>query len=245
MTKRVNKTSQRQVARIIGFTLLLMAVVSGAAFGGIHPILFHVPTENLIQELSHSINLLYVEIALWTVVVITDLVVSWALHLYLRPDQPRLSLWTASLRLVYTAILAFSITYLVNIAGLVRSHSDIDALQIANLEADFMTVWAFGLIIFGLHLVSLGWLVWKSQNLPKWIALLLWFGGISYSVVHALMVMGPTYSDLTATLESTLMLPMALAELSLALWMIFRGGKKEVRNDSDASSPSQTVPSAS
>lgn len=223
MTTFIHNLSRRQLALIIGITLLIMVVTSGAAFGGIHPSLFVVSSDTILSQLTDSINMLYLEIFLWAMVVITDNIVTWTLHLYLREVNPTWSRITAGLRLVYTAILAYSITHLIQIASLVNSASA-KASAIISLEQQFMTVWAFGLILFGLHLLALAYLSWLSSDIPKIIAILLFIGGLSYSLVHTLMIMGPQFADVTATLESVLTIPMALAELSLALWMIIRGG---------------------
>ncbi|NCG29669.1 MAG: DUF4386 family protein [Bacteroidetes bacterium] len=54
---------------------------------------------------------------------------------------------------------------------------------------------------------------------------LLLFAGICYSGLSAAKAMMPSYADQVAAAEMILSLPMALAEILLAIWLIVKGGK--------------------
>src|SRR5690606_21747813 len=48
----------------------------------------------------------------------------------------------------------------------------------------FHIIWSIGLIIFGLHLMIVGYLTFKSDNVPKLISILLLIASISYIIIH-------------------------------------------------------------
>lgn len=224
--------SMRKISLLIGVTLIIMAIASGIAYGYLHPAIFHADTHPLIPErLQTTLTFLRFELLLWLVVIVTDVIVAWALHLYMRQFHENLSLLAAWLRLIYTATLAMSIGYLLQISVSLesvatQSNANLDALlpSIAAGERAFSLVWGFGLIIFGLHLLVLAYVVLKATPIHKAIGYLLLLAGASYVVIHTLTLLGPDMTALASQLEGFLALPMALGELSLALWFIFKKG---------------------
>ncbi len=91
---------------------------------------------------------------------------------------------------------------------------------------NFQDVWSVGLIVFGGHLMILGILVLKADEAPKWIAILLLLASVGYFVIHSLELVDPAVKNITDAINIIMPIPMAVGELSFALWLIFRGGKK-------------------
>ncbi|WP_171031300.1 DUF4386 domain-containing protein [Ruoffia tabacinasalis] len=112
-TTQKRELSMRQISLFIGVTLIIMAIASGIAYGYLHPTIFQADSQSFSPErLQPTLTLLRFEILLWLVVIVTDIIVAWALHLYMRQFHENLSLLAAWLRLLYTATLAMSIGYL-------------------------------------------------------------------------------------------------------------------------------------
>lgn len=66
------------------------------------------------------------------------------------------------------------------------SSFQIDQLQaymMLFLEA-FESIWSIGLIIFGGHLIIVGYLIFKSDNIPKVFSILLLLASVSYIFIH-------------------------------------------------------------
>ncbi|WP_371688597.1 DUF4386 domain-containing protein [Micromonospora sp. KC207] len=41
-------------------------------------------------------------------------------------------------------------------------------------------MWSLGLILFGVHLLMIGWLAWRSDAVPTWVAVLVAIAGAGY-----------------------------------------------------------------
>ena len=101
------------------------------------------------------------------------------------------------------------------------------ALQVASQLQQFDTIYSVGLIIFGLHLVGLGYLSVRSGFVPRLLGWLLYFGGASYTLLHAAHQISALNPEIISMVEAGLSVPMALSEILLAIWLIYRGLKKE------------------
>jgi hypothetical protein len=82
-----------------------------------------------------------------------------------------------------------------------------------------------GLIIFGGHLMIVGYLAFKSDIIPKVVSILLLMASISYIIIHLCYTFLPQYDGITTMLESILSVPMSLDELGFGIWLLFKGGK--------------------
>jgi hypothetical protein len=97
--------------------------------------------------------------------------------------------------------------------------------EILDGFASFDRIWAQGLIIFGVHLLGLGWLLLRQGKAPKVMGWLLYVGGIGYVLIAGMDVFFPAQSELAANIEMFMSIPMTLAELSLAFWLLIKGGR--------------------
>ena len=80
---------------------------------------------------------------------------------------------------------------------------------------------AIAAIFFGLWLFPLGYLVYKSNFLPKWIGLLLMIGSPGYVISFFQVYLFP---DLALSLWSNpILLITHISELSLMIWLLVKG----------------------
>ena len=68
----------------------------------------------------------------------------------------------------------------------------------------------------------------KSDLTPKFFGIFLGFGGLCYILVHNLKSFFPYLGEATLTIESILVAPMALSELSFALWLIVKFSRLKI-----------------
>jgi len=99
-----------------------------------------------------------------------------------------------------------------------------DTGALVSVEA-FQQTWSVGLVIFGIHLVLLGYLAFRSGFVPKIWGILLVIAGLCYLFSHGLPLLWPGYSTIKTTVEGILMLPMIVGELGFAIWLVAKGGK--------------------
>ena len=219
--------TNRKSALIAGVALVLMAVAAAFSFGYIHNSLV-IPTDPnaTINNILSLVSLFKAEVFGWIIILICYVVVSFALYYFFKNENRKLSFYTAAVRLVYSAILGVAIFYLIRILNL-QGTENTDNRILSHLES-FTSFWSFGLIIFGIHLILLGFLTIQSKLMHKFWGFLLIFAGISYSVIHLSNHLFPELESQIKTAEMILSAPMALGEIGFAFWLIIRGGKPKI-----------------
>ena len=85
----------------------------------------------------------------------------------------------------------------------------------------------YWLTLFGFHIYLLGSLMKRSRDIPKTIWMITYFAGISYVILHLLKLWNQQ-SEWVTIVEMVLALPMALGELGLAVWLLFKGGRSKL-----------------
>ncbi|MBE0663486.1 MAG: DUF4386 domain-containing protein [Bacteroidales bacterium] len=217
--EKMNKN--RIFAKITGYSLLLMAVLAGFAFGFVLPKVFNSGQLDLVQSnLASNLQLYKLMIFAILIVLLLDLLVSWTLYMFFKDDNRKIALLSGILRIVYTVIFGTAAFYLTKNLNPIETSNEI----IINNFQLFQSIWSAGLIIFGTHLIFIGILMKLHPRIPKILWYLALIAGISYVVVHFLKLT-VTQSDIVSNLEMILALPMAIGELGLAVWLIIKGGK--------------------
>lgn len=136
----------------------------------------------------------------YLLVLALDSIIGLALYVVLKPANKNLALLTAVLRLLYACILASGLFALV--------------FQIIDVYG-YATIKLFGYIFFALHIFVLGYSVFKSGYIPKSLGILLIFASFTYIVFFVDL-------HLPEILEVIIMLTMAIAELSLSIWLMVK-----------------------
>jgi hypothetical protein len=159
------------------------------------------------------------------IVIVCDIVVAWALYVFLKPVNQSLSLLTAWFRLVYSVIFGVAVINYFNILQFLNGSDYLTAIEPAQLHAQVMFSikafndgWAVGFVFFGLHLVLLGYLGFKSGYVPKTLGILLVIAGIGYLVYNLGKFLLLDYDLMIVTAAGW-------GELIFAFWLLFRGGK--------------------
>ncbi|HZD72531.1 MAG TPA: DUF4386 domain-containing protein [Actinomycetota bacterium] len=163
----------------------------------------------------------------WLAIVIADVAISVTFYLLLRPVSHALSLLAAALRLVYSAVLAAVVLHLFDAfrlltgaqgaAGLGEQQRQATAL--AALDT-FSAGFLLALVLFGVHLLTLGYLLYRSRYLPRVLGALLVAAGVGY-VVDSLA--GLLVADHGGLVRVVLLTPAVAGELGLTAWLLLRG----------------------
>jgi hypothetical protein len=222
--------SQRQIALISGFSLLGLAIVIIIAQGiTMGSILVDGNPGLSIENILSQPNRFRLMIFLHLVAVILDLVVAWALFIFLKPAKDDLSLLAAWARIAYTIFFGFAIVTLYGVFQLLGDGAYLNAFTSTEIEAKvalqlagFKDIWNVGYLFFGLHLALLGIVSYRSGFLPKFLGILLVVGGVSYLLDYSSMILFPNLG-----LETSLVF--GWGELIFMFWLLFRGGKQKPR----------------
>jgi len=219
-----NSLHLRKQALTFGWSLVLMAMLAGLGYGYFRGLLYF-PTEaqaSLDAHLTHT-SVLWAEIATWFFIFLLDLLVAWSLFRFL---SHRSLFWARTIfytRLIYSFILLFAIGQLFRIG---MSLSSLSADELLAFRLAFDQIWISGLVLFGFHLMSLGFLCWKLADLPNFWAILLFLAGLSYTLINGLKVLGLNEEAWLVSLEAVLAVPMTVGELGFGIWALWWAYKK-------------------
>ena len=113
--------SQRQSAIVAGIALLIMAIIAPiASFALIDNLIVESDISQTLENIRASSSAFQLGIVLFWLVVVLDIVVAWALYFFFYPDNQSLSLLASWFRLVYSAVLAAAIIFLVQVSQLTQ-----------------------------------------------------------------------------------------------------------------------------
>ena len=143
-----------------------------------------------------------------------DVVVAWGLYIVLMPANKNLSALAAWLRVIYGGIFIFAISKLYVALQVLAA----DGVQAMSFLKAFQSIWDNGLILFGFHLLVLGYLAFKSGYIPKWLGGLLVLAGLGYIVDGFGRMLSPAYSFSLAQFTF-------IGEVFLIFWLLWRGIK--------------------
>ncbi|MEU1603849.1 DUF4386 domain-containing protein [Micromonospora matsumotoense] len=172
----------RRAALAAGLGLLLMAVLAGwANFAVVQPLVDTDAAGSASRLPARQGALTLAVVALFTVACL-DVLVGWALRAFLGRTRPTVALLSAWCRTGYAIVLAVALTHLIAVAGLLRDGAGADRLAAEGHPrlTDFQQVWELGLLLFGVHLLLVGWLSWRSPTVPTWVAALVAVAGAGY-----------------------------------------------------------------
>jgi len=215
---------EKNAGLVAGIFLIIMAIAAGFSYGYVHTSLVAETRLETAQNFANNSELFLAGIAGWIVIISTDLIVAFSLCTFFKSTNRKISMITAGIRLIYIAFLILAVYQLVAISFIERP-TDF-ANDIVELLRYFEQIWSFGLIIFGLHLIGLGYLSIKSAYVPKVLGYLLYLGGTIYIIIHAVKKSSALDVQTVQSLENGLALPMALGEMLLAVWLIYIGLKR-------------------
>jgi len=216
----------RQAALVAGFGLLIMVVAAPfAEFFVYAKLVVSGDIEKTVQNIQANGGLLVAGIFAFLITFILDVIVAWALYVLLAPVNRSLSLLTAWFRLVYTAIALVGLLKLVTVYRMLNTPdylilfgSDQLHAQVKLLLGSFRYDWSMGLILFGIHLVLLAYLVYRSGYIPRILGILLAIAGVGW-VIHEL---GPY---LFPDADLGFLFITFFGELIFMAWLLIRGWK--------------------
>jgi hypothetical protein len=209
-----HSSGERIAAVLAAISVIVMALAAVGAYGVIHgKLVVHDDALATARNIWAEKGLFSLEIGLWVVISLTDLMASFALWRFFARVDGTLSGITAGTRILYSLSLIAGIVFLVLAAGSSDPLKDIDL---------FEHIWSVGLIVFGLHLTLLAWICFRSGFVPGIWSWLLVIAGPSYMVIHSLKSLGSMFAQASSTLETALSVPMTVAEVGFAAWLLVR-----------------------
>jgi hypothetical protein len=223
---QLTSVSTRTAAMIVGSGLLLMAILAPFAnFYALGTLVVANDANATANNIVGSSELFRIGISCLLIVAVLDVIVAWALHILLEPVNKSLSLLAAWFRVVYAAVFAIALMPLLSVVQLLSGAEYLKGLETNQLHAQvmlslsaFKAGWDLGLVIFGCHLLVLGYVLFKSAFVPQWLAVLVSIAGIGYLADSFGKFLIPNYNITLAAFTF-------VGEFLLIFWLLWRGIK--------------------
>lgn len=221
-------TSNKKIARTAGFLYLLIII-----FGLIAQIFVRDSLVNYENANETAKNILASEF--WyrfgfvseLLMLVCDIGVTTILYLLLKETNKKLSLLSTLFRFASIIILAvtalshyIALSFLKNSNYLEVFNSDqLNAFALLSIKIHGIG-YNVSLLFFGIHLIILGFLIYKSFIFPKLIGILLWIGGICYLSNSFIWFLFPQFVKIIYPL---ILIPCAIGEWIFCIWLIIKG----------------------
>ena len=161
-------------------------------------------------------------------VIALDVVIAWALYRVFSPVNKSLSMLAAVLRLVYSGVFLAAVAHLVGVIRVLTdagyraafSADQVNAQAMLGITA-FSDVWYVSQSLFGLHLLLIGYLAYRSGYVPRLLGALLAIAGLGYATdsIGVVLFQG-SWTDISSFTF--------IGEFLLALWLLLRAGRISV-----------------
>ena len=135
-----------------------------------------------------------------------DTAVALIFFTLLKPVSRNLAFTALIFRLVFVAIMTF---------GSLDYFGALDLVHSAHSAQGFSALYALALAPFGAHCLLIGYLIYRSQFLPRFLGVLMVLAGLAYLTLVSPWFLQHVYPFI--------LIPGVLGEGSLTLWLLFRG----------------------
>jgi len=225
MTSRANEISPQAWARA-GGALYLLVIAAGMAgellvrdrlvvSGDANATLANIRAFEFLWRLGIAANLFHLACSVALAVVF---------YVLLRPVQRDLALLAVLFNIVAIAIEAVGKLFLLPSLFVLGKASYLQTFAPEQLNAlayvsNRMHAYGFNvsLIFFGCECLVIGYLVFRSRFLPRTLGVLMQVAGVAYLANSFALLLAPALANVVV------LIPAAIAELSLALWLLVKG----------------------
>src|SRR6266571_4500628 len=236
MTVSTIDNSQRTAAKVAGFSLLFsMVIVVFANFALLNPLLVPGNAAETARNIIAHQTQLRIAVTCFLAYSVIVVVLLTALYVVLKPVNPGLALVGAIFRLVFASLWLLSTLNLLNALRLLGSASYLQVFEADRLQvlarltiASTFDDYYVGLPFFGLAATVCAYLWLKSNYIPKGLSI---FGVIAsaWCVICAFVfLIFPHFNKIVN--DYWFDSPMAIFEMALSFWLLFKGLKPVERN---------------
>ena len=159
---------------------------------------------------------------------VCDAIVAIVYYVLLRPVNRNLALLALFFGLIQTAVLVANKMNLVLPLLLLGNGAWLKSLDLQMMQglAYFSVVahgygFGIGLIFFGCACLVNGWLIFKSGYFPPILGIMIQIAGLCYLLNSFALILSPALAN---ALFPAILLPALIGELSMCLWLLFKGG---------------------
>ena len=237
----------KKIARLAGIVYLVMAPF--AVFGNLYVPSLLVPGDAAAtaNNIMASEMLFRAGIAADLVMIMADVALALVFYVLFKPVSNTLALLAAFFRLAQATVLGINLLNLFFALQLLSGADYLTVFGADQLDAFSMLFlnahgigYSIGLMFFGINLLILGYLVFKSGYFPRILGLLLIAASLGYLVDGLAKVLLPNYGEYQAIFDLLVFTPAFIAELTLCLWLLVKGVNIPEQDNSISLNTAQT-----
>ncbi len=244
MTNRIADISLGKAARVAGFGYLIIFILGGFTnFIARDNLIVPGDAAATVSNIMASESLFRMGIAGGVIVLAADAVVAWALYIFLKPVNKSFSLLAVWFRLVFVAIAGINLLNLLIVLLLLSGADYLTVFETGQLQAQvmlFLGAHGSGIniswVFFGFHILVLGYLIFKSSYIPRILGILLIVASLGYFINGFASFLSSNYANNEANLL-VVAVPAIIAEFSLTLWLLIKGGSIQQQDNHAPASP--------
>ena len=216
--------SVRHAGVIAGIGLLVMAVLGGFAnFVALEGLVTQGDAARTARDIMASEGVFRLGIASFFLMIVLDMVVAWALYRVFSPVSARISMLATWFRLVYAGVFLVAIGELVGALRLLGNQGYLTVFNADQLQAQallriqaFTDIWNAGLVLFGIHLLVIAYLAYRSGYVPRPLGVLIGIAGFGYAFDSFAAALSPGDSIEISGFSF-------IGEFLLAVWLVIWG----------------------
>ena len=227
------KFSNQQIARFTGAGYLIIFITGiFANFFVIEGLVSPSDATATVANIKANASLFRTGIFSFIIMVIFDVLLAWTLYILFKSVNSNLSLLSGWLRLANGTVFGVALFHLLDIMQVISGAEYLKAFSPAQLDAQVMqslaafnNTWLIGLLFFGMHLLLLGYLIYKSGYVPRFIGILLCIAAMGYLIDSCANFMLSNYADYKDIFMMIVVIPGVVGEFSLTIWLLLKNDK--------------------
>lgn len=220
--------SIQKIARLAGVLYLIITVAAAIAH-------FYVPSNIIVpDDAAATVSNIVANETLFRlggiggelVVLLSEIVLSVVLYVLLRPVNKTLSLLAAVSRLAMTTIHGLNLLnyfFVLLLVGGAGYQAAFDPAQVQALVMLFLEAHSYGFTIgiafLTLHVLLLGYLIFRSGYFPRVLGILFLIAGVGYVADSFALLLTTGYQSTPIFIA----LPIAIAEIAFPVWLLVKG----------------------
>ena len=231
--ENVHNVSQDQAYKIAGISYLMVFVISiFANYYSLESLV--VPGDAEITANNFKTNELFIRLSAagWLIVIVFDAIVAWALYMVFKPVNKGIAYLAAIFRLIFVVVFAcsfinhFSAIQLLTNTQLKTIYS---GNEMHGQVLQYLSAFNYGthisFLFFSIHIFLTGYLILKSDYIPKLLGILLTVASLGYGIDSFGNFVSASYAENETSFLIFVAIPAIISEFSFTLWLLYKGFK--------------------
>ena len=215
----------KTIGRLTGALYLFLAIVGGASYFLVsETLIVHGDSAQTTRNILANEGLFRAGVAAWLVTALIDVVLAYLFYWIFAPRVPALALTSMVFRLTYVAIHAAALTNLFDIITLIdQGAAAANPDRMLSLAEAHLNGFMVSLLFFGMHLIIVAGMIFRTGYFPRPLAVLPMFAGLAYIADTFALALLPSTSALSVQIDLGVTVMASVGEIGFLLWLLLAG----------------------